>query len=235
MKSLKHVSLPVVMILSIVTSIAHAASANNEPSLDQTFGEWNVYTYQLGGKKTCYIVSMPKNEGGTFTKRGQPYTMVTHVRNDVDEVSVSSGYSYKSGTEVAVDIGADKYTMFSKGELAWAYDAEQDAKMVTAMKKASKLVVKGTSQRETTSDDTYSLSGFGKAYDRMKDMCAIDKSAKGKDKDKEKDKDAKDKGSSSKKDDINDAIKDEAPNPDQDIFKDTKKKHKIRPRKESDQ
>lgn len=150
---------------------ASGALAAMDPALDQTFGDWNVYTLQQGGKKTCYMASMPKKEAGTFSKRAQAYTLMTHVRNEVDEYSVSSGYSYKAGEEVAVDIGSDKFMLFAKGELAWAYDSDQDAKMVGAMKKGSSMVVKGTSQRETTSEDTYSLSGFSKAYDRMKELC----------------------------------------------------------------
>jgi hypothetical protein len=39
------------------------------------------------------------------------------------------------------------------------------------MRRGSTMTVKGTSVRDTSSTDTYSLAGFASAYDAMRDAC----------------------------------------------------------------
>ena len=46
-----------------------------------------------------------------------------------------------------------------------------DKAMVAEMKRAGKLIVIGTSNKGTRTTDTYSLSGFGKAYEAMAKAC----------------------------------------------------------------
>lgn len=148
-----------------ITSHAHAQQ------LQKTYKDWNVYTMMQNGQKVCYMASAPKSKKGNYTKRGEPYILITHVKKDVDEVSSSSGYPYKRGKEVIVEIDKKKNKLFTKGELAWAYDSLQDKKMIKAMKKGLNLKVRGTSQRGTYSTDTYSLKGFTSAYKKMVKLC----------------------------------------------------------------
>lgn len=139
--------------------------------LDNTYTDWSVFTLNQSGKKVCYIASAPKQKAGNYNKRGEPYVLVTHIGPAVDEASASSGYPYKEGSEVQFAVGSQQFKMFTKGELAWAYDSSQDTNIVQNMKKGMDLTVKGTSARGTYSTDTYSLRGFSKAYDRMKALC----------------------------------------------------------------
>ncbi|MCD6035370.1 MAG: hypothetical protein K0R63_1111 [Rickettsiales bacterium] len=146
-------------------------NAANAQEFDRNFEDWSVYTITQNGKKVCYIASSPREKKGTYKKRGEPYLLVTAVSNTVDEVSASSGYPYKDASEVTADIEKTTFKLFTKGELSWAYDSEQDAKMIVAMKKGKEIVVQGISRVNTSSTDTYSLKGFTAAYDRMKKLC----------------------------------------------------------------
>lgn len=137
---------------------------------DKTFNDWNTFTMTQGGKKVCYIASYPKKQEGNYNSRGEPYVLVTS-RGANDEVSTSSGYPYKKDSEVTVNIDGKVYKLFTKGELAWAPDAKSDAQLVEAMKKGRKMTVRGTSQLDTYSEDSYSLSGVTAAYRRMKSLC----------------------------------------------------------------
>jgi len=150
-------------------SIASAASAQK---LENVYKDWNVFTMKQGGKKTCYIASAPTKKEGNYNKRGEPYILVTHRSSNVDEVSISSGYPYKRKSEVTVSVDKNSaIKLFTKDDLAWAYNAKDDSKLVGQMKKGYKLQAKGTSQLGTYSVDTYSLSGFTAAYNRMKRLC----------------------------------------------------------------
>jgi hypothetical protein len=96
---------------------------------------------------------------------------VTRIADGQYEVSSSSGYKYKTGSELNVKIDGKPYTMFTKGELAWAHDSAQDKDMIERMKAKSTMTVKGTSVKNTYSIDSYSLSGFTSAFKRMKELC----------------------------------------------------------------
>lgn len=160
-------AIPAFGAVAAVSAAALAAS----PVLDSTHKHWKVYSLDEGGKKTCYMLTKATSQKGTYSKRDEPYVLVHHRGNGTSELNVSSGYSYKKDSEVKAKVDENNYKLFTQGELAWAYDAKQDAEMVAAMKKGSTLKVHAVSTKDTTSTDTYSLSGFTAALNRMQKLC----------------------------------------------------------------
>lgn len=136
-------------------------------TIDQTFDDWTVFRHQNG----CYIASAPIGHTGTFRKRGQPYLMVVHKSAGVDEINASSGYPYAPRLDAQLKIGNQSYKLYTEGSVAWGYDAATDTAMVAALRQGEKALLRGTSQRRTWSEDTYSLAGFAQAYNRMKGLC----------------------------------------------------------------
>lgn len=132
-----------------------------------TKGDWTLYTTELEGKKTCYIASFPKSKTGNYSRRDEPYLLITRISDSVHEVSTSSGYKYKKGSEVKVDVDGTNYNLFTSGEVAWAYDVTEDRKIIDSMKKGNKIKIRGTSLKGTYSVDTYSLSGVTAAFSLM--------------------------------------------------------------------
>jgi hypothetical protein len=139
--------------------------------LHETYKDWRVLTVTEDGQKFCYIASVPIKKAGNYNRRDEPFLLVTHRRADLDEVSVSSGYPYKKGSDVKVSIDGRNFTMFTKGERAWALNEAQDNQMVASMIRGNKMTVHGTSQLDTYSKDTYSLGGFTSAHTLMKKLC----------------------------------------------------------------
>jgi hypothetical protein len=141
-----------------------------------SFDDWRVMTMQEKTGKVCYVTSVPSKQEGNFTKRDQPYAMVTAWGKGATEVSVASGYPYK--VEKAIELVIDdtaKYQLFSNkkiAKIAWASNASEHQKIIDGMIKGTQMTVHGTSQRGTTSKDGYSLKGFAKAYKAMKDLCS---------------------------------------------------------------
>ena len=155
----------IVAISIMFLGVAHAQVK------DKSFKDWTVYSTTLQGKKACYVASFPKSKSGNYKRRDEPYFLVTRINDNVDEVSASSGYKYKTSSNVKVSIDNKNYKMFTKGELAWAPDSIKDSEMIKTMKKKNFMNVRGTSVKGTYSIDKYSLSGFTAAYDRMKSLC----------------------------------------------------------------
>ncbi len=134
---------------------------------DSSYRDWSVYTY----RGSCYIGSAPIRQAGNYSRRGQPYILVIHRNATLEELNVSSGYPYKKGKEVIATIDNKRYKLFTEGEIAWAYDSNQDREMVAAMKRGKRMKIRGTSTRGTWSEDEYSLMGFSAAHKRMKSLC----------------------------------------------------------------
>ena len=63
------------------------------------------------------------------------------------------------------------YELFTNGDGAWADTAAKDKEIVAALRKGTKLTVKGTSWRGTDTLDTYSLKGVKSAIDKIDDSC----------------------------------------------------------------
>lgn len=139
------------------------------------FSDWSAFKYQEDGKPICFMASEPTKAEGNYTVRGEIHAMVTHRpdENRNDEVSIQAGYPYKEGAPVEVQVGSLKVRLFTEGESAWAVDKETDKGLVQAMIKGNTMIVQGTSSRGTNTKDTYSLSGFTRAYQAISQACGL--------------------------------------------------------------
>ncbi|WP_207480747.1 invasion associated locus B family protein [Arenibaculum pallidiluteum] len=160
----------------LATFLAAAGpAAAQEPKSLGTSRDWAALALDEGSRKTCYIVSQPKNQEGNFTRRGQPFLMVTHRPSEksLDVVSVLAGYSFQPGSEVTIQVGNQNFRLFTDGDSAWARDDSTDRQLVQAMRGGQTAVVRGTSSRGTKTTDTYSLAGFSASYQAINQACGV--------------------------------------------------------------
>ena len=94
------------------------------------------------------------------------------AENIKNEVSVTNGYEFKLKTPVSAKSGKKTYDLFSKGRFAWVVDDKDQIKLISAMKKASRLMIIGNSAKGEESTDHYSMMGFTKAYNSAKKSCS---------------------------------------------------------------
>jgi len=146
-----------------------------EPKPLGSFRDWNAFSYEENGQKVCYMSSRPKKSEGNYKQRGDVYILITHrpAEKALDVVSVTSGYTYKSGSEAIVSVGNQSFKLFTDGDTAWARDERTDKSLVEAIRSGNSLVIKGTSNRSTDTMDTYSLTGTSAAYDAINKACEI--------------------------------------------------------------
>jgi invasion protein IalB len=158
-------------VLAVAGAVAISASANAQ-ELRSTNKNWQVYTVNKDGIDMCYMLSSPIRKKGNYSRRDEPFLMVTHINGNTDEVSATSGYSYRKGVPPRLNVDGEVYRLSTmKGERAWAKYTWVDRQLVDRMKKGVKLTMKGTSIKRTYSLDTFSLSGFTDAYNKMKSLC----------------------------------------------------------------
>ncbi len=140
------------------------------------FGDWSAFQFSEDGNPACYMSSEPTKATGNYKKRGEVFAIVTHrpAEKRIGEVSIIAGYSYQKDSAVKVAIDKQSFELsIIQDDSAWARDAAADKKLVQAMKKGNRMVVKGTSSRGTLTTDTFSLKGFTKAYGAIGKACGL--------------------------------------------------------------
>lgn len=168
-----------VLVAALTLGVALSAGmarAADDPTLIGTFGAWKAYSLtESDGTKVCYIASQPTKDEGNYSRRGDIFALITH-RPSEDSRNVFSyvtGYDYKTDSEASLMLDDKTFKLFTQGDTAWARDSETDNKIAEALRKGSKMVVKGTSSRGTATTDTFSLSGSGAAHDAINKACGL--------------------------------------------------------------
>lgn len=139
------------------------------------YGDWGAQTFTEGKNTGCSMWSQPTKGEGKYKQRGPVYAYVTHRPWDkrVNEVSFASGYAFKKDSTVQVRIGGEKFTLFTDGETAWSRSAKDDKQLVDAMRRGNSMAVSGVSSKGTQTADSYSLTGFAKAYEAIGKACNV--------------------------------------------------------------
>ena len=163
-------AIPLIACLGISFSDAVAAPRSK---LVGEFKHWSAHEIREGRAKTCYAHGEPIKQTGKYKTRGRTFVQVTHrpAEGTWNEVGITAGYSYRRDSEAVVTIDKRRFVLFTDKDTAWAKDSRQDRRLVRALKKGRKMTVRATSSRGTVTIDTYSLSGFTKAYQAMGRAC----------------------------------------------------------------
>ena len=138
------------------------------------YKDWESFILSKEGNKTCFAQSKPVVRAPKKLKR-DPSRLFVSFRpgeNIKNEVSVTNGYEFKLKAPVSAKSGKKSYDLFSKGRFAWVVDNQDEAKLISTMKKASRLMIIGNSEKGTQTTDHYSMMGFTKAYNSAKKSCS---------------------------------------------------------------
>ena len=162
----------IALVACLGLHVGNAAAAPRSKLVGE-FKQWSAHEIREGRAKTCYAHGEPAKQTGKYKTRGRTFIQVTHrpAEGTWNEVGITAGYSYRRDSEAIVRIDKRRFVLFTDKDTAWAKDARQDRKLVRALKKGRKMTVKATSSRGTVTIDTYSLSGFTKAYQAMGRAC----------------------------------------------------------------
>jgi len=156
-------------------SPAAPAPGGAQPELLGTYGDWGAYSANSGGRKVCFALAKPSSSQTVPANRPRdPAYMFISSRpteNVRNEVSIIIGYGFKPNSDASVEIGSNKFAMYTQNDGAWIKNAAEEARMIDAMRKSGELVVKGTSSKGTQTTDHYSLKGLAQALDRTAQEC----------------------------------------------------------------
>ena len=159
------------ILFSFICSISYGEE--NLKSIGK-FKEWESFVLSQEGSKICFAQSKPVIRAPKKLKR-EPSRLFVSFRpseNIKNEISVTNGYEFKPKAPVEAKSGKKSYDLFSKGKFAWVIDDKDEAKLIVTMKKASRLMIIGNTDKGDQTTDHYSMMGFTKAYKTAKKSCS---------------------------------------------------------------
>tara|TARA_B100000700_G_scaffold266252_1_gene305248 strand:- start:4034 stop:4540 length:507 start_codon:yes stop_codon:yes gene_type:complete len=163
-------------ILYIILFFTIFSFANAEENIKSVgkFKDWESFILSQDGNKICFAQSIPVVRAPKKLKRDPSRLFVSFRPSEKikNEVSVTNGYEFKVKAPVRAKSGKKSYDLFSKGRFAWLVDNEDEKKIITTMKKASRLMIIGNTDTGTQTTDHYSMMGFTKAYNTAKKSCS---------------------------------------------------------------
>ena len=160
-----------IILFSIIFNFANAEE--NLKSAGK-FKDWESFILSQDGNKICFAQSIPVVRAPKKLKR-EPSRLFVSFRpaeNITNEISVTNGYDFKIKAPVTAKSGKKSYDLFSKGKFAWVVDNSDEKKLIVTMKKASRLMIIGNTQKGDQTTDHYSMMGFTKAYNTARKNCS---------------------------------------------------------------
>ena len=153
----------------IFTLLAVFAILITKQSLSIEKGKWSF----VKDEDWCYIGSSPiKSDLPETKKRGDNYILVYKIiGSDENIIQIEAGYKYNLDKTINVKIDNANFEFYStedSSETAWAND---DKKVIYAMKKGLELTLTGVSARGTITNDIYTLKGFTNAVNLLNNDC----------------------------------------------------------------
>ena len=150
-----------------------ARSAENLKSIGK-FKDWETFTVTANNNKICFTQSIPILRAPKKFERNPSRLFITFrpSKDMKDEVSATSGYTFQKEKIVKAKTGKKTYDFFSQEDFAWIRDTEEEQRFIKAMKKASRVMIIGRTEKGKQTIDHYSLMGFTKAYDTARKNCS---------------------------------------------------------------
>lgn len=166
--------------LALALTLAAGASAAQEQTDNRVAASTDWSVFQETDPVECFSVSAPKEQLNTRdgqpveVSRGETLLFVFYRPSEgvAGQVTFTGGYPFASGSTVSLDIGGTVYQLFTEGEWAWPATAEDDARIIAAMRAGSQAILTGQSGRGTVTRDTFSLLGFTAAVEEAASRCA---------------------------------------------------------------
>ena len=138
------------------------------------YKDWESMVVTEASGKVCFAQSSPILQAPKSNKRdAKLFIAFRPAEKIIDEVSVTAGYEFNRNNSVTAASGKNKFKFDIKEQgFAWIADTKVEFRMISRMKKGSRIMITGYNQKGSQTIDHYSLLGFTKAYNATKKACS---------------------------------------------------------------
>ena len=158
----------------IIILISFSARSAEDLKNIGKFKDWETFTVTENNNKICFAQSIPILRVPKKFERNPSRLFVSFrpTEDIIDEISATSGYTFQKEKIVKAKSGKKTFDFFAQENFAWILDTEEEQKFIQAMKKASRVMIIGRTDKGKQTIDHYSLMGFSKAYNTAKKNCS---------------------------------------------------------------
>tara|TARA_Y100000590_G_scaffold42524_1_gene45263 strand:- start:1136 stop:1651 length:516 start_codon:yes stop_codon:yes gene_type:complete len=163
-----------ISLIALICLVFETSKAEESLKSLGKFKDWESFVLLQNENKICFAQSIPIIRAPKKLVREPSRLFVSFRPNEniKNEISVTNGYDFKLKAPVTVKSGKKTYDLFSKGRFAWVVDNADESKLIITMKKASRLMIIGNTNKGDQTTDHYSMMGFTKAYNSAKKSCS---------------------------------------------------------------
>ena len=138
------------------------------------YKDWEAMIITEATGKVCFAQSTPILQAPKSNKRdAKLFITFRPAEKIINEVSVTGGYEFYNNNSVTAASGKNKFKFDIKEQgFAWIADTKVEFRMISRMKKGSRIMITGYNQKGSQTIDHYSLLGFTKAYNATKKACS---------------------------------------------------------------
>ena len=138
------------------------------------YKDWEAMIVTDATGKVCFAQSSPILQAPKSNKRdAKLFVAFRPAEKIINEVSVTGGYEFNNKNSVTATSGKNKFKFDIKEQgFAWIADTKVEFRMISKMKKGSRIMITGYNQKGSQTIDHYSLLGFTKAYNTVKKACS---------------------------------------------------------------
>lgn len=169
----RHRLASIVTLSGLVLGSSLGAAATGAQLLG-THADWKIYRHGTGGESMCFAVTEASEANPAGGERQKPHVYVTAwpKAGIKAEISVLVGLALKKGTEIRVDVDGSRFELFSDGDRAYVGDADEELRLLEAMRRGKSMTVSATSETGKPTRDSYSLSGVRAAVQAITAECS---------------------------------------------------------------
>ena len=164
----------IILILPIFTFFYFGQLSSEEIKKIGKYKDWEVMAVTEASGKVCFAQSSPILQAPKSNKRDAKLFIAFRPAEKIkNEVSVTAGYEFNNKNSVTATSGKNKFKFDIKEQgFAWIADTKVEFRMISRMKKGSRIMITGYNQKGSQTIDHYSLLGFTKAYNATKKACS---------------------------------------------------------------
>ena len=160
------------VLLAVLAPSAHAQIQADVKFVGK-YGVWEAHSARIGGQTVCYVATTPENASRNVAKRAEVALMVSYwPKQKIDgQIKLAAGHRLKKDSNVRLQFAGKAYLLWVKGQTGWADSRTMDKAIVRSLEAGKKLNVVSVPTKGALVTDTFSLTGFTKAWAAAKGAC----------------------------------------------------------------
>ena len=139
------------------------------PKAIGTFEDWTAATNTAAGQTDCYAFARAGHSAPALAGRGAVVLTVTQRSIRRDAVAIRAGFAYRANAAVTVQVDQNALDFYTSGAAPSRATAMPRSPPSSSGKQVTRALARAAQRRPWS--DTFSLKGFGKAYEAINKAC----------------------------------------------------------------